>query len=89
MKNSNYPTLLNRRARIFANLNRVELVFLASTYLFLSFIGIGGMKALLINIVQLLLFKLVSAKVGKSFFRFLRSTRLYYWSGSIGALDER
>ena len=88
MTYSNYPALLSRRARIFASLNRAQLVILASIYLTFSAFGVGGMKVLLINLLILILMKVIEAKTHKGFFSNLNSASCYRWHKSIGGLDE-
>jgi hypothetical protein len=88
MTNSNYPALLNRRARIFASLNRVELMTLAITYLFLSAIKVGGIKAILINLVVLVVMKVLNSKMPKGFLKNFRSKSTLDWSGKLGEINE-
>lgn len=89
MTNSNYPSLLDKRARIFASLNRSELIVLAFTYLILSYLGLGGIKALLLNVVVLVLVKLINTKLERGFFELINSKTLYDWQGALGGKHEQ
>ena len=84
MNNSNYPALLNRRARIFASLNRSDLVVLGLSYLVLTKIGLSGVMILLVSIVILLIHKLFMSRLRRGFFKGLSRTRVIDWTGVIG-----
>ena len=86
MNNSSYPALLNKRARIFASLNRSDLVVLGLSYLILTKVGLSGIKILLFSIVILFINKLIVGKLQKSFFKGMSRTRVIDWSGAIGRL---
>jgi hypothetical protein len=88
MTNSTYPTLLNKRARILANLNRAELALLASVYLILSYLGVGGIPALLINIVILVFIKIISGRLSSGFMEHITSPKQLNWSMALGGLNE-
>jgi len=88
MTNSTYPTLLNKRARILANLNRAELALLASVYLILSYLGVGGIPALLINIVILVFIKVISTRLSSGFMEHFTSPKQLNWSMALGGLNE-
>ena len=88
MTYSNYPALLNRRARIFASLNRAQLVILATIYLAFSAFGVGGMKVLLVNLSILIVMQVVEAKTRKGFFSHLNSASSYKWHRSMGGVNE-
>jgi hypothetical protein len=84
MKNSVYPALLNKRARIFASLNRQDLIILGCNYLILSKVGISGIKTLLISVIVLVISKFFQGRVELGFFRNICSKRIIKWSGSVG-----
>ena len=88
MTNSNYPSLLNKKARIFASLNRMELIILASTYLFLSYLKIGGILALIINIFILTTIKFLKSRFERGFIELIFSKTLYLWQGKLGGLYD-
>ena len=88
MTNSNYPSLLHKKARIFASLNRKELIILACTYLFLSYLKIGGVLALIINIFILTIIKIFKSRFERGFLELIFSKTLYQWSGKLGGLYE-
>tara|TARA_Y100000296_G_scaffold8496_1_gene10019 strand:+ start:203 stop:466 length:264 start_codon:yes stop_codon:yes gene_type:complete len=84
MNNSNYPALLNRRARIFASLNRSDLVVLGLSYLVLTKLGLSGVMILLVSIVILLTHKLLMNRLRRGFFKGVSRTRVVDWTGVIG-----
>ena len=84
MNNSNYPALLNRRARIFASLNRSDLVVLGLSYLVLTKLGLSGVMILLVSIIILLTHKLLMNRLRRGFFKGLSRTRVIDWTGVIG-----
>lgn len=86
MSSSNYPALLNKRARIFASLNRSDLIVLGISYLALTRIGLSGIKILLFSIVILFINKLIVSRLQKNFIKGISRTRVIDWSGAIGRL---
>ena len=89
MTNSKYPALLNKRARIFANLNRAELTTMALSYLLLSTLGISGVKAIGINIVILIVMKYFLAKTPRGYFSYFNEKKEFNWSGEIRKIYEK
>ena len=88
MTNSNYPALLNRRARIFASLNRAELTTLAIIYMILSSLKVGGVTSILVNLCVLVLMKILKARTPRGFFAKLRSPSSFKWRGKLGGIYE-
>lgn len=86
MSSSSYPALLNKRARIFASLNRSDLLVLGISYLVLTRIGLSGVKILLLSIVILFINKLIVSRLQKNFIKGISRTRVIDWSGAIGRL---
>lgn len=84
MTNTSYPALLNRRARIFASLNRVDLIVLGITYLILTKLEYSGIGILLQSILILMINKTIMKKLERGFFRGLSRTKIIDWSGVIG-----
>ena len=83
MTDSVFPTLLNKRARIFANLNRIELAVMAIIYLGFSAIKVSGLLTLTVNVLILILMKFVSSRTQRGFFRGLRSSNEFQWHGKL------
>jgi hypothetical protein len=83
MKNSVYPTLLNRRARIFASLNRQDLIILGANYLILSKLGASSLLTLVISAGLLVVSKFIQGRVELGFFKNLFSNRIISWGGSL------
>lgn len=86
MTNITYPTLLNKRARIFASLNRVDLIVLGLTYLVLSKLDYSGIEILLISLVFLMMNKFLMSRLERSFFKGLSRSKVIDWSGALGRL---
>lgn len=86
MSSSSYPALLNKRARIFASLNRSDLLVLGISYLALTRIGLSGVKILLSSIVILFINKVIVSRLQKNFIKGISRTRVIDWSGAIGRL---
>ncbi|MCK5074337.1 MAG: hypothetical protein KAQ98_12985 [Bacteriovoracaceae bacterium] len=86
MKNSAFPTLLNKRAKIFASLNRADMAVMGIGFLFMSWIGVGGISAILIGIGLLAISKLVQSKLPKGYFRHLIPVRILKWSYKLGGI---
>ncbi len=83
MKNSTYPDLLNKRARIFASLNRVDLIVLGCSYLVLAKIGISSLIILLISLGILGISKVVQKNIEPRFFENILSARIIRWRNSL------
>ena len=83
MTDSSYPTLLNKRARIFANLKRAELLMMGFSYLILSALKVSGIKILLISVGVLVITKLVTARTPRGYFTNLKSKKNLDWSYKI------
>ena len=88
MTNSSYPSLLDRKARIFASFNRAELTTLACIYLFLSLLKVSGLLILLVSIISLALMKYLSLKLQRGFFKHLFSKDELKWSYKLGGRYE-
>ncbi len=88
MKNSSYPALLNKRARILASLNRTDLIVLGLNYLIMSNMKISGWKIICISLGLLVITKFVTSKLEKGFFEGLFTRRIVKWSYKIGGLNE-
>ena len=86
MTNTTYPTLLNKRARIFASLNRVDLIILGITYLVSSKLDYSGIEILLISLFFLIINKYLMSRLERSFLKGLSRTKVIDWSGAIGRL---
>lgn len=86
MRNTTYPTLLNKRARIFASLNRVDLITLGITYLVVSKLDYSGIEILLISLFFLIINKYLMSRLERSFLKGLSRTKVIDWSGAIGRL---
>ncbi|WP_127718277.1 hypothetical protein [Halobacteriovorax sp. HLS] len=88
MKNSVYPALLNKRARIFASLNRQDLIILGCNYLILSKMGVSGIQTLLISVLVLAVSKIFQGRVELGFFRNIFSRRIIKWNGSLNTVGR-
>jgi len=88
MKDSSYPALLNKRARILASLNRTDLIVLGCNYLIMSNLKISGWKIICISLGLLVVTKLVTGRLEKGFFENLLSKRIIEWNYKIGGLNE-
>ncbi len=86
MSSSSYPALLNKRARIFASLNRSDLLVLGFSYLALTRLGLSGLKILLFSIIILFINKLILSNLQRNFFKGISRTRVIDWTGAIGRL---
>lgn len=81
--NSNFPTLLHKRAKILGGLTRLDLTLLGINYLILSFINVSGVFALISNIALLITIKLFQRHIPKGFLKFIGSSREYQWAYSL------
>ena len=88
MKNSSYPALLNKRARILASLNRTDLIVVGTNYLILSQLKISAIKILIISGVLLVVTKILTRKLEKGFFENIFSRRITNWHQKIGGVNE-
>ncbi len=86
MKNSSYPALLNKRARILASLNRTDLIVLGLNYLIMSNLKISGWKIMCISLALLIITKLITTRLEKGFFEALFTKRIIKWNYKIGEL---
>ena len=86
MRNTTYPTLLNKRARIFASLNRVDLIILGVTYLVFSKLDYSGIEILLVSLFFLIINKYLMSRLERGFLKGLSRTKVIDWSGAIGRL---
>ena len=84
MSNSAFPTLLNRKAKIFAGLNRSDLMVVGGCYLVLSWLRVSGITALVINALVLFSFKIITRKLPKGFFREINASKALKWSYKLG-----
>jgi hypothetical protein len=88
MKDSSYPALLNKRARILASLNRTDLIVLGCNYLIMSNLKISGWKIICISLALLVITKFVTSRLEKGFFENLITKRIIKWNYKIGGLNE-
>ena len=88
MKNSSYPALLNKRARILASLNRTDLIVVGTNYLILSQLKISAIKILIISGVLLVVTKILTRKLEKGFVENIFSRRIINWHQKIGGVNE-
>ncbi len=88
MKNSTYPSLLNKRARIFASLNRIDLIVLGTSYLVMAKIGISSLIIMLISIGILGISKVIQNNIEPRFFENILSKRIINWSNSLGEMRK-
>jgi len=84
---SAFPTLLNKKAKILAGMNRMDLMFLGGGYLLLSWLRVSGILSLILNALLLLVVKLVTRKLPKGFVRELFASRKFLWGYKIGELN--
>ena len=88
MRNSSYPALLNKRARILASLNRTDLIVVGTNYLILSQLKISAIKILIISGVLLVVTKILTRKLEKGFVENIFSRRIINWHQKIGGVNE-
>lgn len=88
MRNSSYPALLNKRARILASLNRTDLIVVGTNYLILSQLKISAIKILIISGVLLVVTKVLTRRLEKGFFENIFSKRIINWHQKIGGVNE-
>jgi hypothetical protein len=88
MKDSSYPALLNKRARILASLNRTDLIVLGCNYLIMSNLKISGWKIICISLGLLIITKFITSRLEKGFFETLFTKRIVKWSYKLGGLSE-
>lgn len=88
MADTKYPTLLNKRARILANLNRMELVILSIIYLSLSMMKVDGVKIILVNVIVLILVKYFNSRTPRGFFKLIYGEKDFNWSGELRSKNE-
>lgn len=86
MKNSSYPALLNKRARILASLNRTDLIIVGSNYLFLSQLKVSGVKILILSMLLLIISKYLATRIEKAFLCNVFNKRVVDWHSKIGGL---
>lgn len=89
MKIITYPTLLNKRARIFADFNRSDLVVLGISFLVSSQFNMGGILSLILMMTTLFLFKSLTARLPRKFFKLLMTSKSLPWFKGIGGNYER
>jgi hypothetical protein len=88
MRNSSYPALLNKRARILASLNRTDLIVVGTNYLVLSQLKISAIKILIISGVLLVVTKVLTRRLEKGFLENIFSRRIIKWHQKIGGVNE-
>ncbi|HLE12832.1 MAG: hypothetical protein A2504_00355 [Bdellovibrionales bacterium RIFOXYD12_FULL_39_22] len=80
MNNSAFPTLLNRRARLFAGMRRSDLMVIGVGYIVLSWLHVAGISGLVINAILLFLFKIANSYLPRGFFLQIFSPKVLNWS---------
>ena len=80
MRDSKFPTLLEKQATLFGGLTRFDLAFCGGIYLILSIIDTGGIVALIVNVSCLFVVKMIQKRIPSGFFRFLTAPRKFSWA---------
>jgi hypothetical protein len=86
MKNSSYPALLNKRARILASLNRTDLIIVGSNYLILSQLKVSGVSILILSMLLLMICKYLTTRIEKAFLCNVFNKRNVDWHSKIGGI---
>jgi len=86
MQNSSFPTLLNKKAKIFMSLNRLDLSIIGGSLLAASLFRISGLKALLLCLVGLILNKLIQKRLPRGFFYHIRFIKTLKWHYKLGGI---
>ena len=79
MRDTRFPTLLEKQATLFGGLSRIDLIFCSGIYLVLTFMDTGGVVALIVNASCLLVMKMIQKRLPSGFFRFLTIPRKFSW----------
>ncbi len=87
MQDSSFPTLLNRRAKVLAGLNRTELSIMGAVYLLLSWLHVAGVVALLLDVVVLLIYKWSQRKLPRRFMQELGASKIFSWWNKLEDLN--
>ena len=80
MNNSSFPTLLNRKAKIIAGMNRIDLMVMGGGYLILSWLKVSGIPGLIIIVSILFIFKLATKHLPKGFMKEINAPKKIKWS---------
>lgn len=88
MKNITYPSLLKKKARIFANFNRTDLIVIGISFITLSSLKLNGLSSLSIMLVVLFTFKAISSRTPRGFFLGIRGDRYLKWHHSLEEVYE-
>jgi hypothetical protein len=89
MKIITYPSLLKKKARIFANFNRADLIVIGVSFMTLSYFRFNGLISLSLMLVILFLFKVVSSCIPRGFFLGIRGDRYLKWHQSLEDIYEK
>lgn len=80
MNSVTYPNLLERKARVFATLNRNDLMFVGGMFMLFSLFKLNGIITLSFIAVSLWSFKFISSKLPKGFIQEVRQKELLWYS---------
>ena len=86
--NSSFPTLLNKRAKLFASMNRSDLMVTGAGYLVLSWTRISGITGLIIIGCSLFIFKLATRYFPKGFLKEINCEKVLKWCYKLEAVHE-
>jgi hypothetical protein len=84
-----YPSLLRKKARIFANFNRADLIVIGISFMTLSYLRFNGLISLSLMLVILFLFKAITSRVPRGFFLSIRGDRYLKWHQSLEDIYEK
>jgi len=88
MRSKEFPTLLNRQAKILFNLTRADLGLMGGSFLTLSWLGVTGLYSLIVNLILLVSFKIYMQNTPKGFLKELVTTDELEWQYSISKIQK-
>jgi len=89
MKNITYPSLLSKKARIFAGFKRADLIVIGISFITLSSFKLNGIISLSLMLIILFIFKFISSRIPKGFFYELPENLYLDWYKDLGRVYEK
>ena len=83
-----FPALLVKRATFFGGLTRYDLAIFGGGLIVSSWLKVGGLFSLGVNIALLIAFKMVRQKLPRGFFLHLREARELNWNHQLKELHH-
>jgi len=88
MRSKEFPTLLNRQAKILFNLTRTDLGLMGGSFLTLSWLGVTGLSCLVVNLLILVAFKIYMQNTPRGFLKELVTKDELEWQYGISKTQK-